>query len=310
MPDVDRRRFLALGAATGLPALPLLAGCATPLPLAAPAPPADDTTAARWLAESAEHHGAARLAALNDINVSYRGRWRALIDRIQPEVVDKAWRESSEERLLPRQRFIAQAHRGPAGAKHVVRAGGSSAGELGRVAVWYAGRPATADAVLTAAALVADCYQLFLLGPLWLAPRVGAGGTRLALGGRVEVEGRECQWVQAWVSPGFGLAARDRVDLAVDVADRTTRRMRFTLEGFAGTRGAVAETDTYEHRRIGGILWPMRSFERVVHPLAGLPAHDWHTTGLDLDRGYAADAVSGARFEGAAAAPAAVLTSG
>lgn len=302
MTSTTRRHFLGLCATSSLPAL---TGCANPLPLTATPPAQDDALAARWLRESAEHHGWARWGSLNDINVAYTGRWRPLIERIQPEVVDKPWRERSEERLLPRERFIAQAHRGPAGGKQVVRSSGHAAGNPGQVAVWYQDQPATGEPVLTAAALVADCYQLFLLGPLWLAQRLGGSSpARLALGGRVEVEGHECQWVQAWVSPGFGLAARDRVDLAVDVRDRTTRRMRFTLEGFAGTRGAVAEIDTYEHERHDGLLWPMRSFERVVHPLAGLAAHDWRITGLDLDRGYTRADVQGRRFEGAAAAPA------
>lgn len=334
----DRRRFVGLAALGTAGLLPALAGCANPLPLAAVTPAIDDAVAARWLRESAEHHGLARYLALNDINVAYAGRWRPLIDRIQPEVVDKPWRASSEERLLPRQDpgFIAQAHRGPAGRKQVVRQRGRGAGDLGRVAVWYEGQADEREGIRTASALVADCYQLFLLGPLWLAPRVRgltgaaaggvaggvaggalsgasahspAGEARLALGDRIEVEGRECQWVQAWLAPGFGLVGGDRVDLAIDVQDRTTRRMRFTLEGYAGTRGAVAETDTFEHERVGGVLWPMRSFERVVRPLAGLPAHDWRITGLDLDRGYGLAAVQGPVFEGAAAAPARPRTS-
>lgn len=324
----DRRRFVGLASLGTAGLLPALSGCANPLPLATVAPGTDDAAAARWLRESAEHHGLSRYLALNDINVAYAGQWRPLIDRIQPEVVDKPWRASSEERLLPRQDpgFIAQAHRGPAGRKHVVRQRGRTLGDLGRVAVWYEGKADEREGVRTASALVADCYQLFLLGPLWLAPRVRdlaahasgaaggaagasaarlpAGEARLALGDRLEVDGRECQWVQGWLAPGFGLVAGDRVDLAIDVQDRTTRRMRFTLEGYAGTRGAVAETDTFEHERIGGVLWPMRSFERVVRPLAGLPAHDWRITGLDLDRGHGLDAVQGPAFEGAAAAPA------
>jgi hypothetical protein len=48
----------------------------------------------------------------------------------------------------------------------------------------------------------------------------------------------------------------------------------------------------------------MRSFERIVHPLS-LPAHDWRITGLDVDRGYEADDVTGSSFRGAAAEPAA-----
>jgi hypothetical protein len=302
MSTLKRRHFLGLCAAGPLPAL---TGCASPLPLTTAPPSQDDAAAARWLRESADHLGWARFESLNDINVAYAGQWRPLIDTFQSVLVDKPWRERSEERLLPRQRFIAQAHRGPAGGKQVVRTSGRSAGDLGRIAVWYEGQPSNQEPALTAAALVADAYQLFLLGPLWLAQRLGTPGqARLALGGRVEVEGHECQWVQAWVSPGLGLIARDRVDLAIDVRDRTTRRMRFTLEGFAGTQGAVAEVDTYEHERRDGVLWPMRSFERVVHPLGGLAAHDWRVTGLDVDRGYAMADVQGAQFAGAGAAPA------
>jgi hypothetical protein len=84
------------------------------------------------------------------------------------------------------------------------------------------------------------------------------------------------------------------------------RRVRFTLEGFAGTKGAVAEVDTFEHARRFGVLWPMRSFERVLHPV-GLPAHDWRITGLDVNRGYSPRDLRGPEFEGAAAAPAAAL---
>jgi len=305
--EPTRRRFLGCCAAG---ALPVLAGCATPLPLSTATPAQDDPEALRWLRESADHHGWSRLQSANDINVAYEGEWRPLIDRLQPEVVDKPWRQGSEERLLPRARLIAQAHRGPAGHKHVVRASGRSVNELGRVAVWYEGQAATDEPTLTAAALVADCYQLFLLGPLWLVQRTGpTAEARLLMGERVEVDGHDCRWVQSWLSPGFGLIGRDRVDLAIDVRDRTTRRMRFTLEGFAGTRGAVAEVDTYEHDRRDGILWPMRSFERVVHPLGGMAAHDWRITGLDLDRGYGPPELQGPEFTGTAAASAIRLTS-
>lgn len=309
---ISRRRLLALGAAAALPAM---GGCANPLPLAVAEPAGADAAATRWLRESAEHHGLAAYRALDDINVAYAGQWRALIDRIQPEIVDKPWRSTSEERLLPRAGVIAQAHRGPAGRKQVFRRSGTGAGNLGEVAVWYeaaaggaGGRGETradeSPPVRTAAALVADCYQLFLLGPLWLADRAERLGWPLTSGGRVEVDGRECQWVQAWARPGLGLVGLDRVALAIDVADRTTRRMQFTLEGFDGTRGAVAETDTYDHEMRHGVLWPMRSHERVVRPLAGYGVHDWRVTGLDVNRGYGLSALRGDRFGGAAASPA------
>ena len=50
----------------------------------------------------------------------------------------------------------------------------------------------------------------------------------------------------------------------------------------------------------------MRSYERIVHPIA-LPAHDWRITGLDVNRGYTASDLNGPAFSGAAAAPAKAL---
>ena len=82
------------------------------------------------------------------------------------------------------------------------------------------------------------------------------------------------------------------------------RRVRFTLEGFSRTQGAVAEVDTFDHERRFGMTWPMRSDERIVYPIA-LPAHDWHIGGLDVDRGYGERELSGPTFEGKAAADAA-----
>lgn len=79
--------------------------------------------------------------------------------------------------------------------------------------------------------------------------------------------------------------------------------MRFALEGFVNTQGAVAEVDNFEHERRFGVVWPMRSIERIVRPIS-LPAHDWRVTGVDVNRGYEANDVTEASFQGAAAATA------
>lgn len=301
----SRRRLLTLAP---LPLLPALQGCGTPLPLASAGLPAGvDARAARWLRDCADRHGRSAYLQLRDINVAYDGRWRPLIDRIQPDVVDKPWRQSSEERLLPREGVIAQAHRGPAGRKQVWRRADRARGQRGEVSVWYEGRIDARDAVRTASALVADCYVVFLLGPLWLDGQVAAGGTPLVMGERVRIDGRACQWVEAWLQPGFGLSTGDRLSLAVDRDDLSCRRLRFTLEGHPTTRGAVAEVDWLALVPLHGVWWPSRSFERVVHPLPDFPAHDWRLTGLDVDRGYDAAALQGPDFTGAAAAPAAPL---
>src|SRR5206468_1854904 len=99
-------------------------------------------------------------------------------------------------------------------------------------------------------------------------------GLPVASAGVERVDGRLCDVVEVALRPGLGRVDSDRVALCIDRGDSLTRRIRFTLEGFPSTRGAVAEVDTFEHARRFGVTWPMRSFERIVHPIA-LPAHDW-----------------------------------
>ena len=292
-PSPTRRALL------GALALPwLVGGCSTPLPLG-PMPENDADASAR-LRDSAEAHGLAAYRALSDINVSYTGQWRPLVGRIQPEVVDEGFRGSSQERLLPSAGITAQAYTGPMGRKQVNwRRGSPASTDLGEVAVWFNDVRSTDDAAQQAAALVAEGYGLFLLGPLWLVDR----GLRMRRGGTERVDGRVCDVVDVWLSPGLGRVASDRVAICIDRVDSLARRVRFTLEGFANTRGAVAEVDTFDHERRFGVVWPMRSFERIVHPIS-LPAHDWHVTGLDVNRGYGAKDLMGPSFTGAAAAPA------
>ena len=300
-----RRRTL-LVAATATVALPfggLLQGCSTPLPLGVqPTPGAPgEPEAAALLRASAEAHGLAAYRQISDINIAYEGEWRPFINGVQPEVVDAGYRGRSQERLMPALGLNAQAYEGPSGRKFVAWQRGS-ASSAGRLDLWFNGQPSTEAPLQRAAAVVAESYNLFLLGPLWLTDRAVA----LQAGGTERVDGRLCDVLDAWVRPGLGLSALDRVTLCIDRDNRITRRMRFTLEGFERTQGAVAETDTFDHQLRFGVLWPMRSFERVLHPIA-LPAHDWRIAGLDVNRGYAREALGGPVFSGAAAAPARAL---
>ncbi len=322
VPNITRRSLL-LGTAAA--SLPFVAGCSTPLPLgvAAPAPTSGAVSpGAQRLLDSARAHGWDAYRALADINIGYDGQWRPVIDRIQPEVVDIGFRGASQERLLPALGVNAQLYTGPRGKKHVLwqRGHGAAAArlgnvelgnvELGNVAVHFNGQPSTTPSQLTAAAVVAECYALFLLGPLWVLDRLGGRTSVQNLAAQVSgtqrVDNRLCDVVQVWLRPGLGQAQLDRVALYIDRDDHTTRRMQFTLEGYAATQGAVAETDTFEHQRRFGVLWPMRSFERVVHPL-NLPVHDWYITGLDVNRGYGVQALQGPQFTGLAAQAAAAL---
>ena len=296
MSSIRLTRRALLGAS-----LPWLAACSTPLPLGPR--PASEKTGAFRLQESAEAHGQDAYRGLADISVSYDGRWRPFIDGIQPDVVDAGYRGRSQERLIPLQAIVAQAYTGPQGTKQVAwHRGDGTPGRPGDVAVWRNGARIEDDATLRASALVAEGYGLFLLGPLWLAGR----GLATRSAGTEKVDGRLCDVVDVWLRPGLGRVEMDRVQLCIDRNDDVMRRVRFTLEGTENTRGAVAEVDTFDHERRFGILWPMRSYERVVHPLR-LPAHEWHVTGLDVNRGFDAADIAGPVFRGAAAAPARAL---
>ncbi len=306
MLSLHANRRLVLSAGLLAPAA-LLGACGTPLPLNAPAGSSAAAAAAQArLMASAVAHGLEAYRQYTDISVSFAGQWRPLINGIQPEVVDRAYRGASEERLLPALGAVAQSWRGSDDArlrKHVFwQRGDPASAKPGELALWYDGRASTDTARAAASAVVAECCGLFLLGPLWLVGRC----TPLEVTGTERVNGRLCDAVQVWLRPGLGHSAQDRVTVLVDRDDQLTRRLRFTLEGFAGTRGAVAETDWLEFSRRFGVLWPTRFYEEVVHPVR-LPAHDWALNGLSVNRGFGLADLRGPVLSGAAAPPAAPL---
>ncbi len=295
---VSRRSLIASMAASAV------GGCAAALPGTPPATIAPDAQA--LLDASAAAHGAAALATLNDVNVGYDGHWHALVNRLQPALVDAGYRGRSQERLLLRAGLVGQAHSGPAGHKQVVR------GPLaGSVQVWVDGQPSQDPERLAAAALVADGYSLFLLGPMlltgrWqtqrrLAMQVAATDT-VAWNG----QSRVCDVVRLRMTPGLGLSAADDLAVYIGQDDRLMHRVRFTLNGLASTRGAVAEVDTADHLQRGGITWPTRFRENLLRPLP-LPVHDWALTGLDVNRQLSAADIDGPMFLNAAVKPATAL---
>ncbi len=300
MQAIDLQRRLLVKAGLLSPAA-LLGACATPLPLDVPAAStAAASQAQALLLDSAQAHGLDAYRRCRDISVAFKGQWRPFINRIQPAVVDQAYRGDSEERLIPALGVVAQSWRGsedPRLRKHVFWQRGSTADpRAGELALWVDGQRSTDAAMAEASALVAECCGLFLLGPLWLVDRCQP----FEVSGTERVDGRLCDAVQCWLRPGLGHSPQDRVTVFVDRKDQLTRRLRFTLEGFAGTRGAVAETDWLDHGRHFGVLWPTQFYEEVVHPLR-LPAHDWRLSGLSVNRGFSVDDLRGPRLSGAAA---------
>ncbi len=254
------------------------------------------------LGSSAEAHGFARLDSILDLNVSYEGRWRWLVGKIQPDLVDPGFRGRSQERWLLREGLVAQLHSGPHGQKKVVRRLAADGSET--IEVWFNGEPATSRAGLDAAALVVDAYSLFLLGPMLLvrnaAPRraitLTTGGTA-----QLKQEGTtlDCEVLQVELRPGIGRSDMDRLELWIDRSTHLMHRVRMTLNGLESTRGALVDIDTFAHRRVAGIQWATRFHERLLRP-APLDVHAWSLTGIDVNRGESQEELEGPVFRGRA----------
>jgi hypothetical protein len=301
-----RRRFLT--GSLGLPLLTAVSGCARPLPEMTAHSTSDAAHA--LLFGSATAHGVHVFAGLNDINVSYAGHWHSLIAKIQPVLVDPGFRGGSQERILNGAEHVGQAHQGPRGGKQVARLAGS--GDRGDVRVWFNGLEATDAEQRAAAALVVDGYSLFLLGPAllahsWLTQRSAvleaAGSSPVIQDGRSTL----CDVLSVSIKPGLGFSDGDQLALYIDRETRLMRRVRFTLNGLESTQGAIAEVDTLDPIERDGMIWPTRFHEQLRRPFS-LAVHDWRLTGLDVDRGVPASAVSGATFTGEATRPARPLT--
>lgn len=247
------------------------------------------------LRESQRAHGRVAFSKVRDVAVRYEGRWASIGPRFQPVLADRKFRRDSEERLIVHSRVMAQEHTGPEGKKVVVR-------PPGKVSVTYHGTPSEDAEVKHAAALVADAYTLFLLGPFYF----DRPGVTLAAHGQAKVDGAACDEVLAVLRPGFGEAAEDRVILFIDRASRQLRRVRMTLNGLERTRGAEVDITFRDFRRIGGVWWPTDFDERIRVPF-DLHAHHWKLRGLELNRGFRAADLRSTGFCGRAAAPASPL---
>ena len=176
-------------------------------------------------------------------------------------LIDGGFRGASEERLLLRSAIVAQAHRGPDGAQ-----AGGAAGRAGR------GRPGLRarlgerdrdDGCGPARGLGAGRGRVFALPA---RGRCGSRGRRrlatlqLAPPETIELDGvaRECDVLRARIAPGLGLSEGDELALYIDRDGRLMRRVRFSLERLDGTKGAVAEVDTFDHVERAGVRWPTR----------------------------------------------------
>ncbi len=269
----------------------LLTACATPQ-ISNREISQSDPRARDLVAASREAHGGQAFNGVHDVSVRYEGRWALIGPRFQPVLSDRKFRGNSEERLLVPPGIMAQEHSGPAGKKVVLR-------QPGTVSVTYNGLRSEDAEVKAAAALVADAYTLFLLGPFYF----DRPGVVFSLAGGGYVDKAACDQVLAVVRPGFGMSEEDRVLLSIDRATRQLRRVRMTLNGLESTRAAEVDITFRDFRTIGGIQWPTDIDERIRVPFR-LHAHHWKLRGLSINRGFGASDLTAVGFKGRAAIPA------
>jgi len=271
----------------------LIAGCAN-----LPTPTARQSTAdgLALLDAAATAHGWDPYHRARDINLRHEGRWYDAIARVQPLLVDRDFRVTAEERIVVGARTSAKSYSGgTGGVKLALRTPAT-------IDVWVNGTLQTDDEKRAAAALVLDAYRLFWLGPLFLKEQ----GAEVEMLGSGRVHGADCDWLLARLTPGFGLAAEDRVMACVGRSDRRFVQLRLSVEGLASTRGAVVEVDMNDYIIVQGVALPTRLTERVLRPLP-LPVRDWWLVGADVGRGYAVEALAGPTWPPAVAAPARAL---
>jgi hypothetical protein len=268
------------------------------------------------LEQAQQAHGKAAFAAVKDISVSYTGTWFTAITKIQPEITDITFRQTSEERMLMADGLIAQIHSGPGGQKTVVEdSKDKSVGQSnvlndvlnngnfnGKLSIWYNQVPHTGAPQMAASHIVLHAYQLFLY-PAFYVQRASL----LELAGSDVINGRPCDKLLAVLRPGIGNSAEDRVQLCIDKQDKRVRSTWLTLEGSEPSKGAVVSVVYDKFVEVGGVVWPAHFYETVVRPLAGLPAHDFSLSGLDVNRGLTRADFAGGKFLNKAAHPAALL---
>ena len=245
---------------------------------------------------SQKAHGSADFAKIKDLSVRYEGKWAAIGPRFQPVLVDSKFRGGSEERLILAPRIIGQSHTGPGGIKNVLR-------QPDQIAITYNGTLSKDAEANAAAALVADAYALFLLGPFYFQQ----SNSVFAMQSASVVDDALCDDVLAVLRPGLGMAEEDRVILSIDRKSKLLRRVRLTLNGLESTRGAEVDVTFRDFKKIGGVLWPTDFDERVRSPFK-LHAHHWNLRGLEINRGLTTRDLKLSKWSTKAAQPTSALT--
>ena len=249
------------------------------------------------LHESAMAHGLAAWRQHHDLNASLSSAWSPASGW---QALGPGDADSVQVRLLPAAGLLAVAHGSHAARRSVlrrqVRFGQALAGDA---AAWSDETPT--DDPLTA--LSADALGLLLLGPVALLDRA----TVVNWAEPETLDGRRCDQLVLSAAPGLGLAAESRMALFIDRDAGWLRRLQLAPDArVSGWRG-LAELDFFDHFSLDGMVWPRRFHSPSRRWWPGGPAQTGWLTGLDLDRGYAAEALQGEHWSADAAAPARAL---
>jgi hypothetical protein len=286
------RRAFQIAAAPSLLVLSTVLGVAGCASVRQPVAVESGDKAVLLLRQSAEAQGLATLRQLHDVNVRFEEKWNGLAARFQPVLVDDRFRITSEERYLVNEPVVGQTYTGPGGVKYVFR-------DPPGVRVWYNDQENQDAQVRDAAALVADSYRMLLLGPGFFLQRGATWGYL----GTEEIDGMECDQVQAVLKPGIGNSEEDSVVVSIDRERHWVRRVRMTPQGFQGTRGDVVDIFLRDPVRLHGVVWPTSFYEELKRPF-DVTVHRWRLTAIDFDRGLGREMLDGRQFSGAATRPA------
>ena len=207
-----------------------------------------------------------------NVQLTLDGEWASLVDRLQPELVDKSFRKRSVETYNTQKPSVRQVFTGPAGTKVVER---NSKG----VSVTYNGQPTQAPQQLAASALVADAYTIFAFGPSWLY----YNSKNLQVLPPSAIGAKRCHRVQGTFQPGLGFASQDQFIAWVEEESNLLRRVQFTLNGTESTQGADVETTFSNYYTApDGTIWPTQFVENIVRPIRK-KAHEWRTLKIVAD---------------------------
>jgi hypothetical protein len=255
-----------------------LTGCIDPLPKVAAGK--TDPAAEALLQAAVEAHGGENFDKVQSITIELDGTWLNDVWKFQPELVDRAYRGSSVETYTrqPDQGWVVeQTHTGPDGEKFVRWSRSEGIEE-----VIYDGKsvPKDMSEARDAAGMVADAYLMFLTAPFYLKDHPDR--VSITMAEPTVVVGRECDQILVRLEPGLDHAKRDHVLLAVDRETKRVSRIRFSLNGYDGTRNATADVEVSDYIEKAGVMWPTDFLEIVRYPI-DLEVHIWELLDIKVD---------------------------